>query len=400
MIVGSFNLRGLGSRVKRRKVRDLVRVENLDFLALQETKLESISDSLVHCLWGSDDCDWVSLPAVGNSGGILSIWRKSAMSVVFTFTGSGFAGVCLDSLQDQSRCFVINVYAKCLLAEKRRLWDEILMSRRGFGSGCWCVVSDFNSVREESERRGVGDGPSNGQVREMAEFDRFLEDLELVDLPLIGRRFTWFHPNGIAMSRLDRVLLSNEWLFKWGNPIVRVLPREVSDHCPLVVRYGNLDWGPKPFRFNNFWLQNKSFKELVVRTWEGQTFSGWMGFVLKDRLKGLKVCIKEWSAGVLGKPEEKKRQLVDKILELDIRSESSGISCEEVVMRKQLFDELWRLLKNIDASIFQRSRSKWLKEGDGNSRYFHSCINARKRGNAISVLRTAEGWVEGPVGVR
>jgi exonuclease III len=56
MIVCSFNVRGLGSRVKRKKIADLVRTEKLDFLALQETKMEVISDSLVHNLWGNSDC--------------------------------------------------------------------------------------------------------------------------------------------------------------------------------------------------------------------------------------------------------------------------------------------------------------------------------------------------------
>ncbi|MCI49107.1 endonuclease/exonuclease/phosphatase family protein, partial [Trifolium medium] len=84
------------------------------------------------------------------------------------------------------------------------------MSRLGFGGGCWCVTGDFNSVREVSERRGVGSALSNNQYREVEEFVTFLEDLEMIDLPLIGRRLTWFHTNGVTMSRLDRVLLSNE----------------------------------------------------------------------------------------------------------------------------------------------------------------------------------------------
>jgi exonuclease III len=56
MIVGSFNIRGLGSRVKRRRIRDLVRDEKLDFLALHETKLQIIPESLPRSLWGNDDC--------------------------------------------------------------------------------------------------------------------------------------------------------------------------------------------------------------------------------------------------------------------------------------------------------------------------------------------------------
>jgi exonuclease III len=42
MIVLSMNIRGLGSRVKKRKIRELVCSESVDFLALQETKIEVI----------------------------------------------------------------------------------------------------------------------------------------------------------------------------------------------------------------------------------------------------------------------------------------------------------------------------------------------------------------------
>jgi hypothetical protein len=83
--------------------------------------LLEVTDPLCYSLWGNADCDWVSLPAVGNSGGILSIWRKSFASLVFSIVGDGFIGVCLDLIEKQIRVCVINVYAKCSLADKRRL---------------------------------------------------------------------------------------------------------------------------------------------------------------------------------------------------------------------------------------------------------------------------------------
>jgi exonuclease III len=95
MIIATFNIRGLGSRVKKRKIRELVSAEKLDFLAIQETKMEEISDSFCQALWGNDCCDWVFLPAVGNSGGLLSLWNKEKASKVFHFTGEGFIGVCV-----------------------------------------------------------------------------------------------------------------------------------------------------------------------------------------------------------------------------------------------------------------------------------------------------------------
>jgi exonuclease III len=84
MIIATFNIRGLGSRVKRRKIRELISVNNLDFLALQETKLLEVTDPLCYSLWGNADYDWVSLPAVGNSGGdFINLEKIFCLSCLF-----------------------------------------------------------------------------------------------------------------------------------------------------------------------------------------------------------------------------------------------------------------------------------------------------------------------------
>jgi exonuclease III len=57
MIVCSFNARGIGGRVKRRRINQLIQSEQVDFMAIQETKLEVISDSICYSLWGGRDCD-------------------------------------------------------------------------------------------------------------------------------------------------------------------------------------------------------------------------------------------------------------------------------------------------------------------------------------------------------
>jgi hypothetical protein len=108
----------------------------------------------------------------------------------------------------------------------------------------------------------------------MREFDDFLGELEVIDMPLVGRSFTWFHPNGVAMSRLDRILISAPWFDVWGEPEVRVLDRDVADHCALILKYSFDDWGPKPFRFNNFWLLCRDFKDVVKVTWESSNAEG------------------------------------------------------------------------------------------------------------------------------
>jgi hypothetical protein len=48
---------------------------------------------------------------------------------------------------------VVNIYSKCDLHGKRRLWENLLMSKGGFGRGAWCVVGDWNAVLHREERR-------------------------------------------------------------------------------------------------------------------------------------------------------------------------------------------------------------------------------------------------------
>ena len=146
---------------------------------------------------------------------------------------------------------------KCDLPAKRRLWEKLIELRKSLGEGVWCILGDFNTVGGSDERRGVNEGVSSGQREEIILFNNFVREVELEDLNVLGRRFSWYHPNGRSMSRIDRVLISEEWGILWGESSLWVLPRDVSDHCPLILKEGGWDWGPRPFRFNNFWLENR-----------------------------------------------------------------------------------------------------------------------------------------------
>ncbi|WJX67033.1 hypothetical protein P8452_51532 [Trifolium repens] len=274
------------------------------------------------------------------------------------------------------------------------------MSKGGFGRGAWCVVGDFNAVLHREERRGVNNNFFITNPLELSEFQAFVNSMELEDIPVLGRKFTWFHPNGSAMSRIDRVLLSDEWLSLWGNPSLWILPREVSDHCPLVLRYNCVDWGPRPFRFKNHWLLHGDFKNVVEASWRSNSLSGWMGFILKEKLKGLKVALKAWNKQVYGVIDTKIRLLVEDINEIDVKGELVALSEVEVGMRRKNFEELWHLLKSKESLIVQRSRARWLKEGDANTSYFHKCLRARGSSNSIKALQVGGVWVESPEEIR
>jgi len=132
-----------------------------------------------------------------------------------------------------------------------------------------CVIGDFNSVRVASERKGIRNGLVNN--RDIARFREFLERCDLKDIPAVGRKYTRYRPNGTARNRLDRVLVSDEWLTHWPGAKQYVLSRQVSDHCAIVVKSSILDGGPKPFRSLDVWQQSEGFNDVVRNAWETST---------------------------------------------------------------------------------------------------------------------------------
>lgn len=87
------------------------------------------------------------------------------------------------------------------------------------------------------------------------------------------------------MSCLDRIMLWEGWVSMWGDPSQWELHRDVSDHRSILLRYSILMWGPKPFRFNNHWLQHRDCKSVVSACWTSCFISIWMGCNLKRKTK-------------------------------------------------------------------------------------------------------------------
>jgi len=107
----------------------------------------------------------------------------------------------------------------------------------------WCIIEDFNCVCKNSERVGASQRDQGSGV--MREFTAWLKELEVEDVPCVGRDFTRYRPNGVAKNRLDRILVSHAWFAKWQGSAQYIMDRNFSDHCPVLLKINNVDWGPK-----------------------------------------------------------------------------------------------------------------------------------------------------------
>jgi hypothetical protein len=94
----------------------------------------------------------------------------------------------------------------------------------------WMILGDFNLIASTADKTN-----SNLNMRLLGQFRSVIQDLELIDYPILGRKFTWCNEREtMTHTRSDRVLVSKEW--ELVNPQFQLTPASSSNHCPLLFR--------------------------------------------------------------------------------------------------------------------------------------------------------------------
>ncbi|XP_077252082.1 uncharacterized protein LOC143891391 [Tasmannia lanceolata] len=280
----------------------------------------------------------------GASGGILVAWDELCWISVEEWIGNHSLSVVLQRVEDASKVFFTGVYGPSLRVEKRRFWEELNVVR-DLWVFPWCIGGDFNEIRFVGERSGC-----RRTTRNMVAFDDFIANHELVDLPLAGARFTW--------NRGENPKLES--------------------------------WGPPPFRLEIAWLQAPRMEERLGEWWSFLKSEGPLDVVIGRKLRFVKKKLREWVKEKRAFDKNRLRWLESRIGEINfLEGEGNGNS--------NFREELGRIkaehngiLLHEKISWRQKSRVKWLKEGDKNTTYFHAMASVRRRGSRIEFLE-AEG---------
>jgi exonuclease III len=113
------------------------------------------------------------------------------------------------------------------------------------------IGGDFNLVRFQTDK-------SNGLV-DFKWCDRFNEWVDkhcLLKINLAGRNFTWTNnQENPIYSYIDIIFCSTEFDEKFPLANAKALPRNPSDHVPIMWESGQGQMQKKPrFKFENWWI--------------------------------------------------------------------------------------------------------------------------------------------------
>ena len=128
-------------------------------------------------------------------------------------------------------------------------------------------MGDFNLILQVADK-------SNTRLnrRQMGSFRRVLDDLNLKEIHLNGRAFTWTNARERpTLERINRVFVSASWEALYPDYFLRALPSTASDHCPLLLSTSFTFAPYKRFHFETFWLKLAGFQDAAKAAWHCDT---------------------------------------------------------------------------------------------------------------------------------
>nr|GEY89976.1 RNA-directed DNA polymerase, eukaryota, reverse transcriptase zinc-binding domain protein [Tanacetum cinerariifolium] len=332
---------GLGQKTKKDWVKELCINNKVNFLSLQETKIEEMQLFNIKACWGNFNFDHTYSPSVGASGGILCVWDPKIFSKNNHTISDYFIMVRGVWIPSGKKMLIISIYAPQELSEKRMLWDYMEAVINNW-NGDVVIMGDLIEVRYQVERYG---SVFNNQGAEA--FNSFIDNAGLEETPLGGCSFTWCHKSATKMSKLDRFLISKHLMNSNPNITAVTLDRYISDHRPILMREAHFDYGPIPFHKKE-------------------------------------------------KDNSSKNNLKKDLHNIDLLLDKGETNLDDIKKR----DDIRKALQDFEQlklkEVAQKAKIKWAIEGDENSKYYHRILNKRRNHLAIRGVMADGTWLEDP----
>lgn len=224
-----WNVQGAGSRAFVSVLKEIVRTNHPNVIALVETRMGGDQALSIASTLGYSGHTRVD--ANGFSGGIWIFWKPELVTVEPIIKHNQH--ITMDITRTGATPWYFTaVYASPDPTKRRELWNEL----REFASTNnkpWLIAGDFNDTRFPSERNRS----FSETDRRSARFNDWVDEMNLIEIEFTGAAHTWARgltPETRQSGRLDRALCNGEWGLRFEQAKVKHLPTSHSDHCPIL----------------------------------------------------------------------------------------------------------------------------------------------------------------------
>ncbi|GFS30621.1 hypothetical protein Acr_00g0012980 [Actinidia rufa] len=248
------------------------------------------------------------------------------------------------------------------------------------------LLGDFNNVLSSDEK-------ANGlpvTMYEIRDFKNCCYDLGISDLRSTGLFLTW--TNSSVWCKLDRAMVNIKWIQEGHIAQANYdPPGKLSDHSPCTVSMlGENDQGNCPFKFFNMWTKHEKFPEIVSKVWRMQP-NGTAMYKFCRKLRSLKVPLRALNrhhfSHISARAEAAEVELSKAQQQLHDNPADANL--------QNLVPELrQKALKLAEAELSfcsQLAKSKYLKNCDNGTKFFHNLIKSNRVKNHIASISLEDG---------
>lgn len=247
------------------------------------------------------------------------------------------------------------------------------------------VIGDFNLILQAQDKSN-----NNLNRRLMGSFRNLVNDLELKELSLQGRRFAW--SNNSTQTWIDRAFCTTEWELMLPNYLLHAISSVVSDHSPLLLVGSATGKRYRGFRFEVFWPKLNGYAEVVKEAWEKDLQVHNPFLRLHIKLQRTAKALRQWARSKIGN-NKLLLCVANKLIGiLDVVQELRPLSVQEIQLRKDLKLRFLGMTAIEKLRAKQRARLSHIRAADAHSKLFFMYANGKKRKNYIQKL-SANGRV-------
>eukprot|EP00253_Pinus_taeda_P029310 PITA_29310 len=288
------------------------------------------------------------------------------------------------------RINILNVYAPC--KDRASYWEHFIASGI-MENEALLIARDLNSTLDPDEVWGKGkkaDAIGEKIKEAMLQFN-------YVDICPKTLSPTWDNGrsgDAYIAKRLDRFIMHEQLMEKFGIPNSHTLPVFISDHRPVSLQWMNSKaQNGYPFKFNRYWLEDESFNSMIQEFWMADWLSADTSPLeyLIGKLGSLKSMVKKWKIQKKQINSVELKNIEKELVDIAETMTSNSIPWSSRNRIWELERKKQQILKFEEISWRLKSCATWLREGDKNTKFFHHFANKRRATNSIWQIKNENG---------